>query len=162
VGIRCYLGEMIEMLKVRNVNMRGSIRMQFYAVEPKMSMLLLFFLTLFMFIVSNEFVFLILAIIFIISTNIKYRFEIKKNNLLFITSVFGIDIIKRKTSNENIKWIEFKRTDWYKKSVFIRLKKGIRWKISRFKPDNFDEQIENFANTHSIAIKKQKIIKLRG
>ena len=130
--------------------------MEFNAIEPKFSMLLLFFLTLFVFIISNEFIFLILAIIFIIASNVKYRFEIKRHKLLFTTSIFGLDIIKREASDTNIKWIEFKRTDWYKKSVCIRLKKGIRWKLSRFKPDNFDEQIESFAHTYSIAIKKVK------
>lgn len=130
--------------------------MEFNAIEPKFSMLLLFFLTLFVFIISNEFIFLILAIIFISASNVKYRFEIKKHKLLFTILIFGLAIIKREASDENVKWIEFKRTDWYKKSVFIRLNKGIRWKISCFNPNNFDEQIENFAHTHSIAIKKVK------
>ncbi len=106
----------------------------FNAVEPKVPFLLFFFMML---------------AIFIISTNFKYHFKVNENDLPFTISLFGVEILKRKASKENIKWIEFKRTDWHKKSVFIRLDKGFRWKISRFNPANFDEYLETFAMNHS-------------
>jgi hypothetical protein len=130
--------------------------LQFNAAEPKVPYLLLFFLMFVMFIFSNWLIYLFLAIICIISANLKYHFEVNENDLSFATSLFGLGVLKRKASKENIKLIEFKRTDWYKKSAFIRLEKGYRWKISRFHPDNFDEYIENFASTNSIKIKKHK------
>ncbi|MBP2242154.1 hypothetical protein J2Z40_002727 [Cytobacillus eiseniae] len=130
--------------------------MLFNAVEPKVPLLFSFFMMVVMFIISNWSIYLLLAIMIIVSTNVKYHFKVNDTDLLFTTSLFGLEILKKKARKEQIKLIEFKRTDWDKKSVFIRLEKGFRWKISRFNSDTFDESIENFARTNSINIKKHK------
>ncbi len=81
---------------------------------------------------------------------------INDNNLSFVTSIFGLNILKREANKENIKLIDFKRIGWHQKTVFIRLTKGFSWRIFRFQPDNFDEFVEKFATDNSIKIKKHK------
>ncbi|QFF99307.1 hypothetical protein PB01_10985 [Psychrobacillus glaciei] len=128
--------------------------MRFNAVDSKVPLLLLFFIMLVVFIISKWLIFLILAIIFIFFTKIKYQFVINDSSLSFVVSLFGLNISKRRVNKENIKLIEFKRIGWHQKSVFIRLKKGLKWKIFRFQPDNFDEYMENFATANSINMKR--------
>lgn len=130
--------------------------MHFNAVDSKVPLLLLFFVMLVVFIISKWLIFLILSIIFIIITKIKYQFVINDNSLSFVVSLFGLNISKRRVNKENIKLIEFKRIGWDQKSVFIRLKKGFTREIFRFQPDNFDEYMESFATANSIKMKRHK------
>ncbi|MEK4521323.1 hypothetical protein NSQ95_12905 [Psychrobacillus sp. FSL W7-1457] len=130
--------------------------MRFNAVDLKFPLFFNFFIMLVVFIFSKWFIFLVLALMFLIFTKIKYQFVINNHNLSFIVSLFGLDISKRKVNKENIKLIEFKRIGWHQKSVFIRLKKGFTWKVFRFQPDNFDEYLESFATTNSIKINRHK------
>lgn len=128
--------------------------MQFNAGEPKMQLLFCFFIMLTLFIVSKWIPYLFMAIFCLISTYVKHHFKVHENDLSFTISLFGLVILKRKANKDNIKWIEFTRTDWHTKSTFIRLEKGFRWKISRFHPNNFDKSIEDFAINNAIEIKK--------
>ncbi|MCM3359301.1 hypothetical protein [Psychrobacillus sp. MER TA 171] len=130
--------------------------MRFNAVDSKVPLLFYFFIMLVVFIISKWLIFLVLALMFLIFTKIKYQFVINDHNLSFIVSLFGLDFSKRKVNKENIKLIEFKRIGWHQKSVFVRLKKGFTWKVFRFQPDNFVEYLESFATNNSIKIKRHK------
>ncbi|NME06284.1 hypothetical protein [Psychrobacillus sp. BL-248-WT-3] len=130
--------------------------MRFNAVDLKFPLFFNFFIMLVVFILSKWLIFLVLAFMFLISTQLKYQFVINDHHLSFIVSLFGLDISQRKVNKENIKLIEFKRIGWHQKSVFVRLKKGFTWKVFRFQPDNFDEYLESFATTNSIKIKRHK------
>ena len=130
--------------------------MQFNATDSKVPLIFYFFILLVVFILSKWLIFLVLAFMFLIFTQLKYQFVINDHHLSFIVSLFGLNISKRKASKENIKLIEFKRIGWHQKSVFVRLNKGFAWKVFRFQPDNFDEYLEGFATTNSIKIKRHK------
>jgi hypothetical protein len=130
--------------------------LQFHAAEPKVPLMVLSLLMFLLFILSHLFIFLCLAILCLSFTKVTYHFSVNSDHLSFNASLFGIDILKRKARKENIKWIEFKRTGWYKKSLFIRLEKGVRWKVSRFQPNNFADSVESFASSNGIKVKKHK------
>ncbi|MFD2114303.1 hypothetical protein ACFSTH_01060 [Paenibacillus yanchengensis] len=127
--------------------------MQFKAVEPKLHNVLFFVISLVGYMINKSVLLLIFAIVFILLTNIKYIFDVGDHQMSFTTYLFGLKVMRRTVTADNVKFIAVKREGFYRKVVLIRLNKGFRWKITRFFPDNFDEYVQNFAVANAIKFK---------
>lgn len=118
-------------------------------------MIILFVLALSAFMLLNNPIYLLICSMSVLSFTITYRLSIRQDGLLLHITLFGLTIIKRHTEFNNIQRITFKRTSWYQKTIYIRLIKGVRWKLINFQPENLEAELQSLSSLHGIPIDNQ-------
>ncbi|WP_026671809.1 hypothetical protein [Alkalihalobacterium bogoriense] len=91
----------------------------------------------------------VFLVVVVIALFLSYELVVEEKKLTLFMKVFGKTVITRELEPTNIKemyFISFGNSS----TVLIKLKKGLRWRITKFKPDSFMDELESFANRHSI------------
>ncbi|WP_216830943.1 hypothetical protein [Alkalihalobacterium elongatum] len=127
--------------------------------EGKMIWVILIFLTIInLFMLNERIMFLpyIALVIFVCALFLSYEFKIKGTTLTYRVILFGLVIVKKEAAANEVKEIYFINLRGIP-NVLIKPTKGMRWKLARFKPDTYADDVYQFAEQHGI-----KKIELNG
>ncbi|WP_078430016.1 hypothetical protein [Alkalihalobacterium alkalinitrilicum] len=127
--------------------------------EGKTIWVILIFLTVINLFMFNErvlFLPYIAFVIFVCAMFLSYEFKINEKTLSYQINLFGLALIKKEASASEIKEMYFVRLRDVP-TVLIKPHKGMRWKLTKFTPSTYDQDLYDFATEHHI-----KCTKLNG
>ena len=123
--------------------------MIFKAREPRFAYVPFLLLCL----VSNQqFLTYYLVPLILLMMMLRYELHIHEDEMQFQFKLLDFRILTRRLTPGDIKQIEFKRAGWSTKRIVVRVRKGIRWSIIRFQPEDFPTALRDFAERHSIRV----------
>ncbi|MFV8830174.1 hypothetical protein [Alkalihalobacterium sp. APHAB7] len=120
--------------------------------EGKTIWVLLIFLTIINLFMFNErimFLPYIALVIFVCALFLSYEFKMKDNTLAYRVILFGLVIVKKEATASEIKEIYFVNLRGVP-NVLIKPSKGMRWKLAKFNPDTYADDVYAFAEQHGI------------
>ncbi|RXJ00227.1 hypothetical protein DS745_11885 [Anaerobacillus alkaliphilus] len=130
--------------------------MVFTATPPRIVLVILLLLQIFSFNLSTNLplrVFQIALMLFIFcALLIKYQFEIHNERLIYQILIFSKPIFKRELVPNDIIEITFKHVGWGTKAAFVKVKKGVNWRIIGFVPDHVYSELANYATENDVKV----------
>ncbi|WP_209125579.1 hypothetical protein [Alkalihalobacillus sp. BA299] len=125
---------------------------KYQSKEGKTIWAVLIVLTIFnLYMFSERIIFLpyIALVIFVCAMFLSYEFHINGNTLSYQIRLFGLPLIKKETAVTEIKEMYFVKLRNVP-IVLIKPKKGMRWKLSKFSPNTYAEDLYAFTLEHGI------------
>lgn len=101
--------------------------------------------------------FFILFLIFILAAIfMNFRLAIKDGYLSFEVLLFNFTVYKKEANHEQIESIKLKRVGWASKSVIVKNKRGLNFRITNFQPTEIYGDLIEYAEKYDIPTSKTK------
>lgn len=102
---------------------------------------------------QTQIIITLLAIIIIL---LQFHFTVTPCKLEYKVNVSKFTIYRQTLSSENIKMIKLSRMDWTTKNAVVKVRGGFNFGVAQFKSEQLVYDLEAFAHTHNIEVKKTR------
>jgi hypothetical protein len=92
----------------------------------------------------------------IIATLLRFHISFDSNRIEYKITILKYTIFRKILTSENIKKIKFGRIGWTTKNAVIKMKQGINIGVAHFYSEQLIRELEEFALTNDIEVKKTR------
>lgn len=98
---------------------------------------------------------LFISILIVLGLFIKVRARVRKDNILYRIELWNLPLYYAAVYANEVRRIDFKRSNWTSKMAIVRMKKGIDLRFALF-PNELFAELTKFSEQNSIELRKSK------
>lgn len=98
---------------------------------------------------------LFVSALIVLALFIKARVKVRDSNIIYRVELWGLPLYYKTVYTEEMRRIEFKRSNWASKVAVIRVEKGIDLRFALF-GDGLFEDLTQFAKRNDLELRKSK------
>lgn len=98
---------------------------------------------------------LFISVLIVLALFIKVRVRVRKDNILYRIELWSLPLYSASVYANEVRRIDFKRSNWTSKMAIARMKKGIDLRFALFPKELFAD-LTKFSEQNSIELRKSK------
>lgn len=96
-----------------------------------------------------------ISILIVLALFIEARVKVRKDNIIYRVELWSLPLYYKTVYMDEVRHIDFKRSNWTAKVALVRVKKGIDLRFALF-PDELFSDLAQFAERNGIELRKSK------
>ncbi|MBT2583295.1 hypothetical protein [Planococcus sp. ISL-109] len=98
---------------------------------------------------------LFISVLIVLALFIKAHVKVRRDNIVYRVEWWSVPLYYKTVYADEVRRIDFKRSNWTAKVAIVRVKKGIDLRFALF-PDELYSELVQFAERNKVKIRKSK------